>query len=449
MRLRTRKLSVLCLAAFFAASLTACSGNGDSNESSPGVSQGNEPSPGVSQGHLVTSEKKRIMNPVTSPSDLDKLVAGNTDFAFDMYQAIREGDDNLIYSPYSISLALAMTYAGARSETEQQMAHTMDFTLGQDRLPPAFNALDLELAKRGEGAKGSDEKGFRLNIANSIWGQTGYTFLAQFLDTLAENYGAGLRLLDFAAQPEPSRVTINDWVSNETEGKIQDLLPQGSISSLTRLVLTNAIYFNAAWAFPFEESKTQTGVFHLLDNSEITANMMSQVEHFRYAEGRDYQAVELPYDGHELSMVIFIPDRGRFKAFEGTLNAGKIDSILAALSSTNVSLTMPRFTFEFGLGLNDILANMGMPDAFNPEVADFSGMNGKYDLFISDVVHKAFIAVDEAGTEAAAATAVVMSLTSMPTQPIEVSADRPFIFMIRDLKTETVLFIGRVLDPED
>ena len=199
-----QKLLVLCLVVLLTGFLaTACGGGGSSSS--------------ASQGNLVKSDKGRDMTPETSQPDLDELVEGNTAFAFDMYRAIRQGDDNLIYSPYSISLALAMTYAGAKNRTEQQMANALSFTLGQDKLHPAFNALDLELTNRGEGAEGTDEEGFRLNIANSIWGQEGYSFLSGFLDTLAENYGAGLRLLDFATEPEESRVTINDWVSDETE----------------------------------------------------------------------------------------------------------------------------------------------------------------------------------------------------------------------------------------
>jgi serpin B len=397
---------------------------------------------------MVASEKDRIMTPDTSSSHVDELVEGNAAFAFDLFGAIRDQSENLIYSPYSISLALAMTYAGARAITEQQMAETLHLALPKEDVHRAFNALDLELKSRGEEAKGRNGEGFRLNIANSIWGQSGYTFLAEFLDTLAENYGAGLRLLDFEAFPEKSRVTINDWVSDKTEERIQDLLPPGSITPLTRLVLTNAIYFNAAWDLPFDENATRPGLFHLLNGTETAVDMMSQVEHFKYAAGSDYQAIELPYDGRELSMVIFIPRKGRFEDFEKSFTAAKMDSILAELSHAYVSLSMPRFTFERALDLGQILAEMGMPDAFDPRAADFSGMDGSLDLFISKILHKAFIAVDEEGTEAAAATAVVMKLTAAPQEPIQVSVDRPFVFIIRDVETRTILFMGRVLNPE-
>ncbi|MEJ2046788.1 MAG: serpin family protein [Dehalococcoidia bacterium] len=374
------------------------------------------------------------------------LVEGNNTFAVSLYQALRGGSGNLFYSPYSISLALAMTYAGARGETEQQMADTLHFTLPQNRLHPAFNSLNIELAKRGQGAKGKDDEGFRLHIVNAIWGQKGYQFLSSFLDTLAENYGAGLRILDFIEAPEESRITINDWVSEQTEGRIKDLIPQGMIDSLTRLVLTNAIYFNAAWAFPFNEDLTSDGVFHLINGDEVTVPMMRQSESFGYAEGDNYQAIELPYDGNELSMVILLPASGEFSAFESSLDLAKLQEIIDDIHYRQVALTMPKFEFESSLDLKSTLSDMGMPIAFSSD-ADFSGMTGNRELSITDVVHKAFVSVDESGTEAAAATAVIVGLTAIPEEPVTVNIDRPFVFMIRDISTGTVLFLGRILDP--
>jgi serpin B len=385
-------------------------------------------------------------------ADLDELVEGNSAFAFALYRFLAEqqGDGNLFYSPYSISLALAMTYAGARGETEEQMADALHFTLPQDDLHPAFNALDQELAQRGEGAEGKDQadnpEGFRLNIANTIWGQKDYQFLDAFLDTLATNYGAGLRVLDFAGAPEASRVTINDWVSEETEGKIENLIPQGAIDPLTRLVLTNAIYFNAAWANPFQEEATQDGTFNLLDGSEVTVPMMRQTESFGYAKGEHYQAVELPYDGHELSMVILLPELGAFEAFEDSLDAEQVQATVETLEREQVALTMPKFEFDSDFSLKNTLAAMGMPAAFSGG-ADFSGMTGGKDLFISDVLHKAFVSVDEEGTEAAAATAVVMKLSAVAEEPVPVTVDHPFMFLIRDIETGAILFVGRVADP--
>ena len=397
-------------------------------------------------GEVLQSEKERETSPDVSGADLATLVEGNSAFAFDLYQVLREEDGNLFYSPHSISLALAMTYAGARGETEQQMADALDFILPPDRLHPAFNSLDLELSLRGEGAKGKDGEGFRLNIVNAIWGQKDYEFLSEFLDLLAENYGAGLRILDFARAPEESRITINNWVSDQTEGRIEDLIPQGLIDVLTRLVLTNAIYFNAAWQYPFQEDVTQDGPFYLLDGGEVTVPMMRQTESLGYAEGDGYQAVELPYDGSELSMAILLPAPGQFEAFEDRLDAQQVDGIIGRLEQRQVALTMPKFEFESDFSLGETLAAMGMPVAFSGS-ADFSGMTGNRDLFIADVIHRAFVSVDEAGTEAAAATAVMMEMSAPPEEPVEVTVNRSFIFLIRDIETGTILFIGRVVNP--
>ena len=397
-------------------------------------------------GELLKSDKERIASPDVSAGDQALLVEGNSAFAFELYQALKGEEGNLFYSPYSISLALAMTYAGARGETAQQMAETLQFILDQDRLHPAFNWLDSELASRGEGAQGKDDEGFRLNIANAIWGQKDYTFLPDFLDVLAENYGAGLRAMDFMTQAEESRLAINEWISDQTEGRIENLIPPGAIDAFTRLVLTNAIYFNAAWENRFDKDMTANGPFYLLDGGQVTVPMMKQTESFGYTEGEGYQAVELLYDGDELSMVILLPASGTFQAFEEGLQFQQISDIISGLQPSAVSLTMPRFEFDSEFSLTDTLTGMGMQDAFSG-AADFSGMTGNRELFISDVIHKAFVSVNEDGTEAAAATAVVMP-TAMPPEPtVEVTIDRPFIFLIRDVDTGTILFVGRVLNP--
>ena len=397
-------------------------------------------------GELLKSDKNRIESPDVSAGDQALLVEGNGAFAFELYRALKGEEGNLFYSPYSISLALAMTYAGARGETAEQMAETLQFMLDQDRLHPAFNWLDSELASRGEGAQGKDDEGFRLNIANAIWGQEDYTFLPDFLDVLAENYGAGLRVMDFMTQAEKSRLAINEWVSDQTEGRIKNLIPPGAIDAFTRLVLTNAIYFNAAWENRFDKHMTANGPFYLLGGGQVTVPMMKQTESFGYTEGEGYQAVELLYDGDELSMVILLPASGTFQAFEEGLQFQQISDIISGLQPSAVSLTMPRFEFDSEFSLTDTLTGMGMQDAFSG-AADFSGMTGNRELFISDVIHKAFVSVNEDGTEAAAATAVVMP-TAMPPEPtVEVTIDRPFIFLIRDVDTGTILFVGRVLNP--
>ena len=404
------------------------------------------PIPAPTPSGILRSDKQRVISPDVNEADLSTLVDENSAFAFDLYQSLRGEEDNLFFSPYSISLALAMTYAGARGQTAQEMADTLHFILSQDRLHPAFNRLDIELARRGEGAKGKDGEGFRLNIVNAIWGQEDYEFLSEFLDVLAENYGAGLRVLDFVNASEESRITINDWVSEQTEGRIEDLIPQGAIDALTRLVLTNAIYFNAAWQFPFNEEATSDGPFYLLDGGEVIVPMMRQTESFGYAEEDDYQAVGLPYDGGELSMVILLPQADKFEAFESSMDFHRVTEIISNLTSQQVNLTMPKFEFESSFGLKKALTGMGMPIAFSPD-ADFSGMTGSRDLFIDDVLHKAFVSVDEAGTEAAAATAVIMTLTAVPSPPVEVTVDRPFVFLIHDIETGTILFVGRIVNP--
>jgi serpin B len=400
----------------------------------------------VSKADVAQSDKPRATSPAVEDQDLASLAAGNGRFAFELYRALFDSDSNLFYSPYSISLALAMTYAGARNRTERQMAETLHFALDQGHLHPAFNALDLDLASRSEGTKQEDQGRFRLNVANSIWGQRAYPFLGEFLDILAENYGAGLRLLDFEQSTEQARVAINGWVQEETEGKIKDLLPVGSLDALTRLVLTNAIYFNAAWQEPFKEEFTKEGTFHLLNGKEVMIPSMEQTESFGYVAGQGYQAVELPYVGRELSMVILLPETDQFGEFAQSLDADRVAGILEAIAPAQVHLTMPKFTFESQFSLSRTLSQMGMADAFSSE-ADFSGMTGTRELAIDDVIHKAFVSVDEEGTEAAAATAVIMKLTMAPEMPTDVTVDHPFIFLIRDIPTGTILFLGHVVNP--
>jgi serpin B len=421
-------------------SLVAC------NTSVPDeISEPDEPE----SGEILLSEKQRVVLPDVNETDLATLVDGNSAFACDLYQLLRQTDGNVFYSPYSISLALAMTYAGARGETEQQMADTLHFILPQDRLHPAFNSLDIELSQRGEGAEGEDGEGFRLNIVNAIWGQKDYQFLPTFLDILAENYGAGLRILDFVKEPEDSRITINDWVSSQTEGRIEELIEKGLINASTRLVLTNAIYFNAAWQYPFEEDRTCDGSFYLLSGDKVTIPMMTQMESFGYTEGDGYQAVELPYDGDELSMVVLLPEAGKLEMFESSLDAQQMVTIVEALEPRQIALAMPQFEFESYYSLKEALTHMGMPAAFSAG-ADFSGMTDNGGLCIGDVVHKTFLSVDEAGTEAAAATAVFMNVIGIPETPITaVTINRPFILVIRDIKTGTILFVGRVIDPSE
>ena len=400
------------------------------------------------------SLKARATSPGVTDAELASLTQGNTAFAFELYRALSGSDSNLFYSPYSISLGLAMAYAGAGGETERQMAGTLRFHLPQDRLHPAFNALDLALASRSQGRDGG---GFSLNIANSAWGQESHGFLTTFLDALAENYGEEVRAADFRRNPEDARARINDWVADETEDRIKNLIPPDGISPLTRLVLANAIYFNAAWRLPFEEKATARLPFFSLDGGESEVPMMRQEARFGYARGDGYQAVELLYEGREMAMTVLLPDTGRFSEFENSLGSATVDGILQDTEIRLVRLTMPKFEMESSFSLADTLEGMGMANAFDERLADFSGMDGLSCpagdgecLLISDVVHKAFVSVDESGTEAAAATAVEVGVTravAPTTEPIEVTVDRPFIFLVRDRATDAVLFVGRMLQP--
>ncbi|MCB9651213.1 MAG: serpin family protein [Deltaproteobacteria bacterium] len=395
-------------------------------------------------GRMVRSSLEREQNPSVPPADAADLVAGNTAFAVDMFHQLRAADENLFFSPHSISIALAMTYAGARTETELQMADALDFRLPQARLHPAFDQLDLALGSRGQGASGKDGQPFRLRIANALFGQEGYAFLPDYLDTLALNYGAGLSLFDFTTEAESARQAINGWVEDATEGRIPELLAEGVITPQTVLVLTNAVYFNASWANPFEPSATQAGTFHA-PAGDISAQMMRGTEEMLYGAGAGYQAVGIPYDGDELDMVVVLPDQGGFDDFAVDLDGAGLQAIFAGLQGASVNLTLPRFELRSKAELVPAFKALGMVDAFGD--ADFSGMDGTRSLFIQEIVHEAFVAVDEAGTEAAAATAVVVGRTSAPAEQATVVVDRPFLVFIRDRATGAVVFAGQIVNP--
>ncbi len=382
-----------------------------------------------------------------SSTEETTLVTGNTAFAFDLYRQLAGEEGSLFFSPYSISQALAMTYAGARGETAQQMAATLHFDLDAAALHPAFGMLAQSLTDRPPVA-GFEDQPFRLNVANSLWGDQQTTFLPEFLALLQSAYGAALQAVDFRQQPEAARQQINDWIAQQTEDKIRDLVPEGAINPATRLVLANAIYFNANWLYPFYEGATSDAPFTLLDGTTVSVPMMNQQESFLYGLGENYQAISLPYVGQGMEMVLILPDEGAFQAVEQGLTTDWFAGVLAGLTKHEVILAMPKFRFEYTLELSEALIALGMPDAFSDQ-ADFSGMTVEEALFISKVLHKAFIDLDEAGTEAAAATAVIMEamMAPLPQEPITLRLDRPFLFAIRDSLTGSLLFLGRVLDP--
>jgi serpin B len=403
---------------------------------------------------VARSLKARVMSPTVSATDLAQQVAGNNAFSVDLYHQIRQDGSNLFFSPHSISTALAMLYGGARNTTAQQMAQALHFALPQDQLHPTFNKLDLELSSRGKGKKAADGGDFQLAVANALWGRPDGTYLPTFLDLMAINYGAGMNLVDFGHDAEGARQTINDWVASQTRDRIKDLLKSGDVDANTALVLTNAIYFNAAWQSPFNQKYTAPMSFSA-DGSSVTVQMMYDNRKASYAAGKGSQAVDLPFDGEELSMMVIVPDQGTFRAFQKGLTLSVIESVKAMLGTRTVSLRLPRFEYSSRNELKAALMQLGMTDAFDPMVSDFSGIvhaapGSNAALMVKDVIHQAFVQVKEEGAEAAASTAVIMADAgiSMPTDPpVELTVDRPFLFVIHDQATGAILFMGHVVDP--
>ncbi len=383
----------------------------------------------------------------TSPSaaaDRAAVVKGNNAFAVELYSQLRKQSGNLFFSPESISTALAMTYAGARGDTASEMAKTLHFTLPPQRLHPAMGALlsDLNAAHNG----------YQLRVADALWAQQGYTFLDDFLKVTKSDYGAGFNQVDFKSAAEAARLTINNWVQQKTQNKIVNLISPGALKPDTRLVLTNAIYFKGDWQTPFEKSYTEDDDFHLSQKQTVKAPLMHRSDSFNYFDGGSFQALEIPYKRGELSMIVFLPnDISGLPALEQSLTASNMQHWLSQLHSVpKVILTLPRFKMTRQFELQETLGAMGMPQAFTTD-ADFSGMTGGRDLFISAVIHKAYVDVNEQGTEAAAATAVLMMPTMARQErtppPIVFRADHPFIFLIRDNRSGGILFMGRVTDP--
>jgi serpin B len=364
-------------------------------------------------------------------------------FAVDLYRRLATNPGNLILSPYSVAVALAMTRAGAAGETARQMDAVLRAGIAGD-LAAGYNSLDQAVARRpGTFTRNDQTRVLELATANRLWGQKGFAFEQAFLDRLASSYGAGMQIVDYRTAAENARRTINDWVAGRTKDRIKDLIPQGVLDRDTRLVLTNAIYLKADWLVQFDEARAAP--FTRLDGSRVDAQLMHQSESLRYGTGDGYQLVAIPYAGG-LSMIAIVPDAGRFAGVEGALDAAKLRAAIDAMKPRNVILSLPKFTFRSAESLKDPLTAMGMPVAFSDQ-ADFSAMTKEGPLTIDEVLHQAFIAVDEKGTEAAAATAVVMRLTSGPLSPVELRVDRPFMFAVQDDETGALLFMGRVADP--
>jgi serpin B len=379
------------------------------------------------------------------PGQTQALVDGNTAFACDLYSQLRNSPGNLFFSPYSVSTALAMTYAGARGDTETQMAQVLHLGKNQPGLHSAFGALQRQLNQAQQ------QKGIELSVANALWAQQDHPFLPAFLDIGKSEYEASLSQTDFKTSAEAARLEINGWVARKTKDRIKDILPPGSLDLYTRLVLANAIYFKGAWAEPFPKAETSPQPFHLTASRQTDVPLMHHFDTVKYLGNDSFQAVELPYAGGELSQVVLLPRKiDGCGALEGQLSAGFLSRCLGQMKRQPVELFLPRFKMESNFKLGDTLGKMGMSDAFGPK-ANFSGMDGTQNLFISDVFHKAWVEVNEEGTEAAAATVVAVpgsvGMTKPPPPPPVFRADHPFIFCIRDTRSGSLLFLGRLADP--
>ena len=389
-----------------------------------------------------------VARDVADPSLAKSAASAANAFGLDLFAKLRAGASagNLVFSPTSIAIALAMARAGARGETATQM-DTVLHNLGSDDQAAAINALDAALNSRSGTYQDYDGKSYdlTLSVANAPFAQRDEQWQQAFLDALAQRFGAGLRLVDYKSDPDSARVQINQWVSDQTNGRIPELISQGMLDTLTRLVLVNAIYLKAPWAQPFDPNATQQLPFTTLAGSSVTVPTMALTSELSYASGKGWQAVDLPYVGNKLGLTIILPDD--LNSFTQTLNASTFDQITSALKPSEVELTLPRFGTQTMADLSSILGQLGMPMAFDPNKADFSGMTTQEQLYIAFVIHQANITVDEKGTEAAAATAVGMSATAMPTQIAKMHVDHPFLFALRDYDTGAVLFLGQITDP--
>lgn len=368
-----------------------------------------------------------------------EVVQANNAFAVDIYRALAGEEGNLFLSPFSISTAFAMLHAGARGETESQMAQVFHFPQDQSRMHDAFHALLVSLNR------GIDFGGYRLDVANQLWGQVGFPFLDDYLAVTREKYLADLVGLDFAADPEAARMTINDWVAEQTQDRIQDLMPEGSINALTVLVLTNAVYFKGTWETQFDPDRTTELPFYVNGTEKVTVPTMMRTGPARVGAGDGVSVLELPYSGEDLSMIVLLPEkRDGLAALEKQLTPEALAAWIGSIQAKEeFSIQLPRFQVESKFALNQVLAEMGMPDAFTGQ-ADFSGIDGRRDLFVQAAIHQAFVKVNEEGTEAAAATGISVGRTSVPEF---FQADHPFLFLIHDNVTGSILFLGRVVDP--
>ena len=420
---------------------------------------------GASLGGMASSSLSRV-TATLSDAEKSDLATSLSGFAFALWQGLR-GDpstkNNFAFSPTSISLALGMTYAGAQGSTASQMKSSMHVASSSDVYFRSLNWLDEQLESRADaalkqvqtmyassGSSGAapDPANFRLHVVNACWGDRTFTFVQPYLDTLATDFGSGVHLADFRTQPDTERLAINAWVSQETLNRINDLIPQGAIDTTTRTVLVNAIHLKLPWNDPFLETSTKSAPFTKTDGSTVSVPFMNKGGNLPYAEDDSTQAVAIPLAGSSVQFVVFLPKATSSLAqFEDSLSQGHATTLVAGMTWPQVSLALPKFSFTTAsVRLGSELTALGMTDAFTPS-ADFTGISKEKPLFISDVVHKAMVAVDEHGVEAAAATAVMMVGAGLPTEIKQVNVNRPFFFGIYDQPTSTWLFLGHVTDP--
>jgi len=391
----------------------------------------------------------------STPQGIQEVVDANNQFAFDLYKELDKSEQgNIFYSPYSISAALAMTYEGANGQTADEIKSVFHFP-ENDILRPNFAAIYNEI-NSGNGA-------YELRTGNALWAQKDFPLLEDYTNRVEKYYGGKATNVDFVKEPEKSRQTINAFIEEQTNNRIKDLIPKGFIDSTTRLVLTNAIYFKGTWEWEFDESKTQERDFKVTPNNIVKTPMMymnPDKAKFNYADLGKLQILELPYKGGKISMLILLPKQGEYYNFENgkrvtynytlkdiELSSKKLEEWKNKMKETKMdSISLPKFEFDSKYFMADTLRAMGMPTAFSGS-ADFSGIDGRKDLFIDQVIHQSYIKVDEKGTEAAAATAVGMKLTAVPQHENIFNANHPFIFIIQDRKTGNILFMGRVVNP--
>jgi serpin B len=362
-------------------------------------------------------------------------------FALDLYGQLRTKEGNLFFSPYSVSSALAMVHAGARGETAGAMAKTLHLGADTEAVLAGFGRLQRQFAASG--------KPYELSVTSALWGLKGYTFEQAYLERLRDHFGATFEPLDFGRDRAGAARTINAWCDRQTRSKIREIVAATDFDDQTRLVLTNAIYFLGTWLNTFDKAWTKDEDFFAAPGRKVRAAMMHETAHYRHFDAGDLAALEMAYKGNDLAMLVLLPKKkGGLGALEASLTAGRLAEIVAGLRWAYVDLALPKFQMEWGAGLEAPLKALGMAVAFAPGQADLSGLNGgREPLWIAFVKHKAFVRVDEEGTEAAAVTAVGAAGSAMPPKPIPFQADHPFLFLIRDVRSGTVLFMGRVADP--